>query len=423
MSSRSSIAPSFHRRRSSRASVVSSISAGDGEANGLGSLADELGEIWDQEELEGQGSSFLDGLREGSIDPVMDGPLQSPNSVTDMRYFSTAGTSQTPISPSSATFQPLTPAVSEPGTQEQQKSSTHRKTESRNDVLDHVPDSDNEDPTDIPPSLAKRLRDIEKVTRMSSNTEDSLSEDGGVVYRTTQALKELGPQSSIENGTSRLITAYTSMATHRTHTARELFSQTHSLLYGQSASANLNNLPEEVIDLLLYEISELSSALSPTSSTSTISNPPQTPTQQSPLLSLELLASDTSSLLQTLRGLTDSLTEWRQVHLQATRKLRSARDLAEEIRLEEELKETSMLLIQAGDWDRRCRERHAARTCREVVTGFSKTCDVLRDRYVRRWESTGVDGSITTSGGGGGGGGGGKRSRKGSRGLLEVGVY
>lgn len=91
---------------------------------------------------------------------------------------------------------------------------------------------------------------------------------------------------------------------------------------------------------------------------------------------MQALAHNTHELLSTLHSLTDTLTENRQHLLSANRRLKSVRELVEELTTEEELVETSVMLIQAGDWDRRCRERHAGKAVGEVLEGFRKTWDV-----------------------------------------------
>ena len=375
---------SLHRRRSSRASVNSNISAENYTGNGLGNLADELGEAWDEEGAENQASSFLEGLREGGGEPgpITPGAQDISFGINDMHDFGVGMAVQSPIGFSHN--QTLRPPSAQSERRNPERSSQHDQTrrkpnenyhngreraESSYDGSDYGPESDPDD-GDFPPLLAKRIREVEKVARMSSNPSDALSEEGGVILRTSKALKSLGPQSSIETGTTRLITAYTSMATHRTFKTRELFTQAHSLLYG-----NLLNLPEETIDLLLAEISSLSDSTS-------LKNI----TPQSPLLSLQILSSSTNDLLHTLRSLSDVLQESRLASNLAARKLKAVREVVEEMRLEEELIDMSIMLIQAGDWDRRCRERSAARTCREVVTGFSKTCDLVKERYISELE-------------------------------------
>ncbi|EXJ88275.1 hypothetical protein A1O1_05205 [Capronia coronata CBS 617.96] len=365
MSSKSSRPPSFSQpRRSSRTSLHSNLSIEQLRDNGLGSLADELGQAWD-DEGEGQ-SSFLEGLREGDVEQDPDSSvmqdLQSPYAMNDMHDFGFGMVVQSP--PSAYERQPPTLQVPQDPNDglPTHRQSAHKRHESAYDGSDYGPDSEVEDQEDtLPPILRKRIRDIETLTRLSANPEDALSEEGGTVKRTIQSLKDLGPQGNIEYGVTRLITAYTSMASHRTHKTRDLFAQTHSLMYG-----GMLHLPEEMIDLLLDEIGELNSTI-----------PFLRP--QNPLLSLQILASQTEELGQTLRALTDLLQESRLAANAATRKLKSVRDMVEDVRLEEELVENSILLIQAGDWDRRCRTRQAAKTCRDICAGFAERWGVEVD--------------------------------------------
>lgn len=356
MFSKSSRPPSFlQQRRSSRTSLNSNRSIEQLGDNGLGNLADELEQAWD-DEGEGQ-SGFLEGLREGNVeqDSSIMHDLQSPYEIHDMHDFGFGMVVQSPYPAydgQSSGLQAPHNAKSESPTH---RKSTHKRHESAYDGSDYGPDPEVEEQNDsLPPILRKRIRDIEHLTRLSLNPEDALSEDGGTVKRTIQGLKDLGPQGNIEYGVTRLITAYASMASHRTHKTRDIFTQTHSLMYG-----GMLHLPEEVIDLLLDEMTTLSSTV-----------PFLRP--QNPLLSLQILASQTEELTQTLRSLTDLLQETRLAANAATRKLKSVRDMVEDIRLEAELVENSILLIQAGDWDRRCKTRQAAKTCQDICEGFAQ---------------------------------------------------
>ena len=366
------------------------MSIGAADTSGLGNLADELGETWGQEDSGVQSSSFLQGLREGSLEAAQN-PV-SPSALGQTE-FPPPGSVQSPVSTSSETYQTLSAMLSPLEPPKPPRNTRHRRDESQYDGSDYGPESESDDFTNIPPSFAKRLREFERVTRFSMNTEDTLSEDGGVLKRTTRALKDLGPQTGIENGCTRLITAFTSLATHRTHKTRELFSQAHSLLFANSAStapSPLSTLPEELLDLLLSELSDLSQTLSPIS----LHSP-------SPLLSLQILGSDSTTLLATLRGISDTLTESKQLTSTASRRHKSVRELLSEMTLEDALVQESILLIQAGDWDRRCRERMAARICREEVTGFQKTCDIARERWVGRCQrdhAKGIDEFATVKG-------------------------
>ena len=366
MSSKSSRSPSFaQERRPSRTSINSNRSREQLEDNGLGNLADELEHAWDDGE-EGH-SNFLEGLREGDSvqSSSMLRDLQRPYASNHIHDSGLGTVLQNPQEPSSGHSPTLKVPPSPRKFQSRESKKTgHQRHESAYDGSDYGPESEAEQEEELlPPMLRKRTREIENLTRMCVTPEDAVCESGGTVRRVIQGLKDLGPQANIEYGATRLITAYTSMASHRTHKTRDLFTQSHSLMYG----GNLWQLPEELLDLLLDDLNTLSSSL-----------PFLRP--QNPLLSLQILASQTDELTYTLRSLADLLQESRLAASAATRKLKSVRDMVDDIALEEELVENSILLIQAGDWDRRCRSRQAARTCQEVCEGFADRwgvqCDV-----------------------------------------------
>ncbi|KPI45364.1 uncharacterized protein AB675_2437 [Cyphellophora attinorum] len=314
--------------------------------DGLGNLADELGEVWDDEE-DTRGESLLDDLREG------DASLQSPTEMNDMLDFGFGGV-HSPLTHEETALSPVMSNSLKPPKRRQ----SHRRTDSAYDGSDYGPDSDYEEQTEgFPPLLRKQVREIEKLSRSAQNPDDALSEGGGVIKRTIAALRDLGPpQSNIEYGVTRMVTGYTSMATHRTHKQRDIFTQSHSLLYSNSAMY----LPEELIDELIASIEALVTTV-----------PVQQP-NLNPLLSLQILASQTSDLTQTLQNLTDLLQENKVAANAATRKLKSVKDMVAEMRVEEDLVENSIMLISAYDFDRRLRERQAAKTCREVVSGFAE---------------------------------------------------
>ena len=354
MSARSS-RNSFHGRKHSRTASINSAASGGAPngpqtVGGLGNLADELGHAWDDDEDE-NGNSLLADLREGETGEG-NLSLQTPYEMNDMHDFGYGVTLHSPLPQDGMPLHTTWSNTLEPPSRQ----SGHKRMDSAYDGSDYGPESDYEDQAEgLPPLLRKRMREIEKLARDFQHSDDAVSEGGGVVKRTVAALRDLGPpQSNIEYGVTRMVTAYTSMATHRTHKQRDVFAQSHSLLYGNSAMY----LPEEFIDLLIDEIQSLGSAI------------PFLPTQN-PLLSLQILASQTSELTQTLQSLTDQLQENRLAANAATRKLKSVKDMVDDMQTEEDLVENSILIIQAQDWDRRLRERQAAKTCREVVQGFA----------------------------------------------------
>lgn len=101
-------------------------------------------------------------------------------------------------------------------------------------------------------------------------------------------------------------------------------------------------------------------------------------TSVDPLLSLQALLGQTSDLTLTLRTLSDTLHESRQLTSTASRRLRSARELVAEIKREDEDREEGHRWIESGQWDRKLKEREAGRVCGEVVSGFEAVCGEWR---------------------------------------------
>ena len=93
-----------------------------------------------------------------------------------------------------------------------------------------------------------------------------------------------------------------------------------------------------------------------------------------------MLINQTADLGYSLRGLSDTLYEARQFTSTASRRLRSARDLVAELRREDEGRNQGMRWIETGGWDRRLKEREAARVCGDVVNGFEAICGEWRER-------------------------------------------
>lgn len=337
------------RPSSSRLSIGSNISAGLTSNPGLGNLADELEEAWDSDNETDIVS--LEGLQEAP------NGLHSPVSIHSNG-----------MAPRSPTRGLLEPPEKPPSPSKQWASmGTHFKTESLYDGSDYGPSSDDEAFDKIAPSLQRKMHDLEEISRISSNT-DALSESGGVIPRTAEALRDsLNTQNAIENIVSRLVTAYTSLSTHRSHQGRDVATALHSVLNPLNPStAPVLDLPVDMIDVIIAEIEQLVTTL------------PFLPTTDSshPLIALQGFVYTTCDFLKILHALTDTLIEHRQHLLTATRRLKTVRELVEDLQVEEELMETSIMLIQAGDWDRRCRERHAAKAVGELLEGFKNTWDI-----------------------------------------------
>jgi hypothetical protein len=190
---------------------------------------------------------------------------------------------------------------------------------------------------------------------------------------------------------SRLITAHTSITSHLTHQTRALQTLIHPLLF-----SHFPLLSTEAIDTLIpliddgllpnlpfpfpqQPISQPHGSQRPTSSYSSSSTSSQSSSVAvNPLMALQALLTQTSDLTHTLRSLSDTLHESRQLTSTASRRLRSARELVAELRREEEDREEGHRWIEKGQWDRRLRDREAGRVCGEVVSGFEAVCGEWR---------------------------------------------
>jgi hypothetical protein len=221
------------------------------------------------------------------------------------------------------------------------------------------------------------MAEIESLARRG--IENNGSENDHVIKRVVETLRDLGSQSGIENNAMRLITAHTSIASHLTHQTRTLQTLTHPLLFSPYPL-----LSPDAIDELIPLIDEgLLPNLPYPFPGQTRHSRPTTPSQSpslNPLVCLQTLIAQTTDLTLSLRGLSDTLYESRQLTATASRRLRSARELVAELRREEEGREEGTRWIEKGDWDRRLRDREAGRVCRDVVSGFEAVCGEWRER-------------------------------------------
>ncbi|KAI9829246.1 MAG: hypothetical protein M1819_006426 [Sarea resinae] len=365
-------------------------SPNDGGGNGLGSLADELADAWDEDEEgdEGDGEGEGDeadegdphGLQRDELDGMNDsGGVETP-SRRGMLPSGRAGSISSPT-PHKAHRE----SVDSPN---EPIRARHSRKASRYDGSDYGHESDLDEAADIPSTLEARMAAIESLARRG--TEENGGEADGVVGRLVEGLRDLGGQAGVEGGATRylsfsahiidfnptakvvrtltlmalfhrLITAHTALSTHLAHQTRTLHSRTFPLLSPLSIGPD-----PECIDELLPLITA-AAAMIPQPSTSA-------------LTSLSQLSSLTSDLVQTLNYLSDSLHMSRQTTTTATRRLRSARELVAEMRKETEAKEEGVRWIEKGRWQTRLGERECAGVCREVVGGFEEVCQGWRDR-------------------------------------------
>lgn len=90
----------------------------------------------------------------------------------------------------------------------------------------------------------------------------------------------------------------------------------------------------------------------------------------------------TADLAQSLSVLSDSLHMSRQGANTASRLLRTARDMVQDMRRDEERREETERWLVRGGWDDRLRRRECAAVCRDVVGGFEEVCRGWRERLL-----------------------------------------
>lgn len=161
-------------------SIGNDVFGGGGGAtpsNGLGNLADELADAWDEEEGEEEepDMNFQELREEGEGEPTRD-------SGVDVTSSPTRGAQPKPTN--------LTPPMG------------HRRQGSEYDGSDYGGDSDMDSPG-IPPALATRMDMVESLARRGM--ENNGSDRDGVVKRVIDSLKDLGAQSGVEGGATRYI--------------------------------------------------------------------------------------------------------------------------------------------------------------------------------------------------------------------------
>ncbi|KAK0719848.1 hypothetical protein B0H67DRAFT_552131 [Lasiosphaeris hirsuta] len=238
----------------------------------------------------------------------------------------------------------------------------HRRAPSEYDGSEYGSESDLDSPG-MPPKLVEKIDEVESLARRG--TENSPSD--GAFKRVTDGLRDLGSQSGVEGGASRLITAHSALTTHLSHQTRQLQSLTFPLLSPLVAPPDA-----DTIDSLLPMLVTLSEYM-PRPTTNALN-------------SIASLHSITTDLVQTLNYLSDTLHMSRQTTTTATRRLKSAKDLVAEMRQDEELREQGERWLARGNWSERLRNRECASVCGEVVGGFEEVCDSWRKRLLAQAE-------------------------------------
>lgn len=176
--------PSCSHERQGSFGLANGFGGVPDQGNGLGNLADELAEVWDDD---GQGEPEEGGIepRVDGIDAIQNGPEGS------CKIDATVELENSPISrnPSSPSSSP---------TKRRSRPKHHRQF-SRYGESDYGGGFDVEGDKDTP--LSAQMANIESLARQG--VESNGSEPNVIVQRVANSLKDLGSQASLENGATR----------------------------------------------------------------------------------------------------------------------------------------------------------------------------------------------------------------------------
>ncbi|QDS71950.1 hypothetical protein FKW77_000950 [Venturia effusa] len=308
-----------------------------GDDGGMGSLADELGgwsgdeEEDGEEDFEGQGQDHTNGTLERERDSGID------------------------VGSSPATSKHLGPPSG-------MKTKGHWRLNSVYDGSEYGSDSDLQETELVSATLEARMASIEAMARRG--LEETGTDGDRVVARVTEALRDLGWQSSIETGSTRLSTSCNALSTYLTNQSRSMTTLTQHIF----SPISFASLPLELLEGLIPEIDSTLPLLA--------SILPSTV----PLYSLHALHTSTADLISALDYMKDTLQVNQQSTNQAGRMLRAAKEAVGIWRKEMDSRDDSVRWIEQGCWDQRLRQRDAQSVCNDVLKGFEEHCDQWRTR-------------------------------------------
>lgn len=157
---------------------------------GLGSLADELANAWD-EDGDGEGEDGAPEINDDSpVGQHFGGNGHEYESLHGLGIGESTGDSENESDAESGRLRP-------PRQKTTSNHQRHRRHESLYDGSDYGNDSDFEDPGDLPPGLEARMAGLDTLVRDSQAINDEL------IDRFIHGLRDLGGQAGIENNTTR----------------------------------------------------------------------------------------------------------------------------------------------------------------------------------------------------------------------------
>lgn len=180
----------------------------DGGGEGLGNLADELGEVWDDDDMdEDEDGVYEDGETLQDLENSMTGEdahRMNGDASHDTMGNGVNGTGEGPPRDSGVSLQSprsskgtLSPSAAA------RASRKHTRQRSLYDGSDYGGDSDLEEHDGISAGLARQMAAIESLARRG--LEENGSANDNVVKRVVEGLKDLGSQVAMESGATRYV--------------------------------------------------------------------------------------------------------------------------------------------------------------------------------------------------------------------------
>ncbi|KAK3069310.1 hypothetical protein LTR53_012448 [Teratosphaeriaceae sp. CCFEE 6253] len=291
----------------------------EGSGGGMGNLADELDQLDDE-------GDYDEDTTEASLDRHRDAEKEPRDSGIDVTY-----------SPARI----ASPAV--------------RNCSRPMSALEKPPDQEPEEEK-LSPDLEDTLHGIARMVAYTSGSEDPQ------IPRTIALLQDLGQQAGLETGVQRLVTSTNSLAAHLLAQGRSLQLLAASLYSPFAACAP--TLDPEIVDETLPLIDALLLDL-----------PRPDPAA---LQGMQKLERETTSVVQTLSQLTDTLQMGKQITSTAARHLRTTQNMVVDLRRERERADLARHELAKASAHERIKERRCAAQCREVMAGFEEVCEALR---------------------------------------------
>ncbi|KAL9587103.1 MAG: hypothetical protein Q9212_000470 [Teloschistes hypoglaucus] len=341
------------------------------DSNGLGNLADELAEAWDdsvQHGRDSEGVAVHDRLASGheaqrgrptfevhhsfsdNVSPMLQHEVNDDRSLSPPKQSSRTRLQRKPLNVSDY------------------------------NGSDYGDSSDLETVEGISASLEHRLAAIESLARRGTESNGSAADS--VFTRVAECLQNLGPQADVETGTSRsvrhlarsyagnnlsyrLTTAHAAVSTNLAHQARLVQTLSHHFISPFSTPPTLD---------------EIDSLLPLLTSTPELLSQPNTRA----VSALRGVYSSSLDLISTLSILADSLHMMRQTTSRASRKLKAAKEAVDDVRNDHQVVEAGIRWIQEGNWEERLSNRECANVCGLMLNGFKEACEVWENRMDER---------------------------------------